>query len=427
MKKGLHVLRKQYALLTLAVTLTLMLRLVYSLGVYDHIADRFSWWRVDDGYSNIAHTLITGGKYALSETHPSTMKRLPVHPLFLASVYALFGKSLVAAQIFQSLFCALTCVLVYCIAEKVSNEKIANIAALMFAFYPNSILYSARTLSETTYTLLLGVFCLALVRQFENLTARTSIVTGLSFGLLMLTKSTTALLPLFLSLIFLSAHYRKRLWRVVGSIVLTVFIAALVMSPWVIRNYRLTGKTIVLSTWGGTPLYRGYYFATHLGDGRSNAQIEYAGGLELERLVSERYTPSGQPIDEYHQDKIAYSLVWEKVRARPLYSAGIFLRNVFFTWFLTYGSLTMIVSFFVHIPLLLLAVYAIFIMLRQDHSTGINMLPLVLVCVYFDLIHAVIYPHNRFMAPVVGTIVTILAAYSISHLVQRVKSILSNL
>jgi 4-amino-4-deoxy-L-arabinose transferase-like glycosyltransferase len=398
-----------------------MMRLVYGLGVYEHIADRFSWRR-DDGYSKLGDTIVTCGKLAFSETGRPTMKRLPVHPLFLAGVYAVFGKSLVAVQILQSLLCAITCVLIYCTARKVSNEQVANVAALIFAFYPNSILYSARTLSETTYTFLLAVFCLTLVRQFKKPTVWASIATGLSFGLLMLTKSTTVLLPLFLFLTLLSAHYRKRLWRVVSSIVLTVFVAALVMSPWAIRNYRLTGKIIVFSTFGGAPFYRGYYLATHLGDGRSSAQLEHDGAQEGARLVSERYTPSGQPIDEYHQDRIAYSLVWEKIRTRPLYSAGIFLRGVFLVWFLTFGSVTTVMSLLVHTPLLLLAVYAILVMLRQDHSTGTRMLPLVLTCAYFNLFHAVVYPHVRYIAPAIGTIVTILAAYSISHLVPLVRS-----
>jgi len=422
MKTNLHVLQKRYSLLTLTVALTLVLRLVYGLGVYEHIANRFLWWRVDDGYSNIAHTIATCGKYAFSETHLPTMQRLPVHPLFLAGIYAVFGKSLVAAQIFQSLLCAITCVLIYRTAREVSNERVANIAALIFAFYPNSILYSARTLSETAYTFFLSIFCLLLVRQFKKPTVWTSVATGLSFGLLMLTKSTAVLLPLFLSLTLLSAHYRKKLWRIVSSIGLTVFVAALVMSPWTIRNYRLSGKIIVLSTCGGAPFYHGYYLATHLGDGRSVAQLEHDGSQERARLVNERYTPSGEPVDEYHQDRIAYSLVWEKIRARPLYSAGIFLRNVFLTWFLTYGSMTTVISFFVHIPLLLLAMYAILIILKQDHSTGTRMLPLVLICLYFNLVQAVIYPHNRYMAPVTGVIVTLLAAYSISHLVLPVRS-----
>ena len=50
------------------------------------------------------------------------------------------------------------------------------------------------------------------------------------------------------------------------------------------------------------------------------------------------------------------------------------------------------------------------------------MLPLVLICAYSNLVQAVMYPHNRYMAPVVGTIVTILAAYSILHLVPLVRS-----
>ena len=417
MKTTLHVLRKRYDLLALAVALTLLVRLVYGLVVFEHIADRYSW-RLDDEYSDIAYTLITSGKYAVSETSPPTMKRLPLHPLILASVYAVFGRSLVAVRIFQSLLCAITCAMVYLTAREVANERVAGIASLIFAFYPNSILYSARTLSETTYFLLLSIFCLALVRWFKVPGVWTSIASGVSFGTLMLTKSTTVLLSLFLLLTLLSAHYRKRLWRVISGIVLMVFVAALVMSPWVIRNYKLTDRVIVLSTWGGAPFYHGYYLATHLSDGCRGFRLDHEAAKEARHLVRERYTPIGEPIDEYYQDRIAYALVWERIMARPLYSFWIFLRNMFLTWFLTYGRMTTIVSFFVHVPLLSLAAYAFLVMLRRDPCAWIKMLPLGLICIYFNLFHAVVYPHVRYMSPVVGTIVTIFVAYGISHLIS---------
>lgn len=411
----LYTLRRCYSLLALAVALTLVMRLVYGFVIFGRIADRYSW-RMDDEYSDIAYTLITTGKYALSETSPPTMKRLPIHPLVLAGVYAVFGRSLVAVRILHSLFCALTCVMIYLTAREITNERVAGITSLIFAFYPNSILYSARTLSETTYFLLLSIYCFTLIRQFKTPSVRTSIVTGLSFGMLMLTKSITVLLPLFLLLILLSAYYRKRLWRVISSIVLIIFVAAFVMSPWIIRNYRLTGKIIILSTWGGSPFYHGYYFATHLGDGPSGLQLDHDGAQEAKHLVGERYTPSGQPVDEYYEDRIAYSLVLEKIKARSLYSLWIFFRGVFLTWFLTYGRATTVVSFFAHVPLLLLAAYAMVVMSKRDYDAWIKTLPLVLIVVYFNLFHAVVYPHVRYMSPAIGTIMTILAAYGISHL-----------
>jgi 4-amino-4-deoxy-L-arabinose transferase-like glycosyltransferase len=336
----------------------------------------------------------------------------------LAAVFVIFGRSLVAVRIVQCLLCALTCVMVYFTAKEVTNERVAGIASLIFGFYPNSILYSARTLSETTYFFILSIFCLALVRQFKAPSVQTSIASGLSFGMLMLTKSITMLLPPFLALVLLSADYRKRLWPAMVCIIAMMLVAALVLSPWVIRNYRLTGRIILSSTWGGTPFYQGYYFATHLSDGRSGLQLDHDAGQEARRLVRERYTPSGQPIDEYHQDRIAYSLVWERVTTRPLYSFWIFLRNICLAWFLTYGRTTTLVSIFVHVPLLMLAAYAVFAMLRQDRDAWNRVLPLVLICAYFNLLYAVMYPHVRYMSPAIGTIVTIFAAYAISRLIS---------
>jgi 4-amino-4-deoxy-L-arabinose transferase-like glycosyltransferase len=246
-----------------------------------------------------------------------------------------------------------------------------------------------------------------------------SLAAGLSLGMLMLVKGTTVLLPPFLLLALLSSHYRQRLWRVIGGLGLMAFVAALVLSPWVIRNYGLTGKIIPLSTWGGSPFYQGYYLATHLGDGRTGSQLDYDGAMEARGLVYERYTPVGQPIDEYHRDSIAYALVWEKIRARPLYSCWVFVRNAVLVWFLTYGSITTIVSALVHVPLLLLAACAIPAMVKQNRETWIRALPLVLILIYFNLFHAIAYPHVRYMSPVIATTVTILAAYGISQLIAR--------
>lgn len=415
MRTRLQTLYRRHGILALAVLLTLLLRLVYGLVIFEQIADRFSW-RQDDEYPYIASTLVSAGKYAVSEDAAPTMKRLPVHPLFLAGIYALFGRSAIAVRIVQSFVCAATCILIYLTAREVSSRRVAQIAAFLFAIYPNSILYSARALSETTYTFLLSLFCFALVRMYKSPRVRTAIAAGIPFGLLVLTKGTTILLPPFLLLALLSRHYGRNLWRVVGSLVLITLTAAILLLPWSVRNYRLSGKVVVLSTWGGAPFYHGYYVATHLVTGHGSTNLDREAAQEARRLIRERYTPTGRAVDEYHEDRIAYSLVWEKIRARPFYSAWIFLRNLLLAWFLTYGRLTTVVSLLVHVPLLLFSLAGIMIMYSRDHQAWIRSLPLLLVLAYYNLVHAVIYPHVRYMFPTIATVATILAAYGIWRL-----------
>jgi 4-amino-4-deoxy-L-arabinose transferase-like glycosyltransferase len=415
MRARLQTLHRQHGILALAVLLTLLLRLVYGLVIFEQIADRFSW-RQDDEYPYIASTLVSAGKYAVSEDSPPTMKRLPVHPLFLAGIYALFGRSALAVRIVQSFVCAATCILVYVTAREVSNRRVAQIAALIFAVYPNSILYSARALSETTCTFLLGLFCFALVRMCKSPRLRTAIAAGIPFDLLVLTKGTAILLPPFLLLALLSRHYRRNLWRMVGSMVLVMLTAALFLLPWSVRNYRLSGKVVVLSTWGGARFYHGYYVATHLAAGHGTTNLDREAAQEARRLIHERYTPTGQAVDEYHEDRIAYSLVGEEIQAMPFHSAWIFLRNLLLAWFLTYGQLTTAVSLLVHVPLLLFSLAGIVIMYGRDRHTWIRSLPLLLVLAYFNLVHAVVYPHVRYMFPAIATVSTILAAYGIWRL-----------
>jgi 4-amino-4-deoxy-L-arabinose transferase-like glycosyltransferase len=411
---------KRTSVLFMAVVLTLLLRLLYGFVVFEHIAEYYSW-RQDDEYSDIATTLIRSGKYAFSETSAPTMRRLPAYPLALAGIFAVLGKSPVALRIFQCFLCAITCIVIYYTAREVTTVRVAEMASFMFALYPNSILYSARALPETTYFLFLSIFCFTLVKHFKSRSIWITIASGLSFGLLVLTKSTTVLLPFFLLMLLFSSHYRKRARLVTGRIILIGALGALVLLPWVIRNFQLTGKIIFLSTKGGESLYQGFYFASNLSDGRSGLQIDRDALQEVINYEQKHYVAKGLAVDEYYEDKLAYSLAWAKMSVSPKYTLQIFLRNAFLVWFLNYGRMTTIVSFFVHMPILLLSSYGFLLMLRTNQLTWLKTLPLFLIFAYFNIIHAIWYPHVRFMSPVIGTIAIILSAYSISSLISKFK------
>lgn len=94
----------KYRVLLLAMGLTVFLRITCGLFIFDHISGRYSWHQ-DDEYSDIAHTLVTSGKYATSEDALPTMKRMPAYPLILAGIYSILGKSVVAVRVFQALIC----------------------------------------------------------------------------------------------------------------------------------------------------------------------------------------------------------------------------------------------------------------------------------------------------------------------------------
>ena len=79
----------------------------------------------------------------------------PAYPLFLRAIYALFGKgSYRAVFVVQGLIGAFTAVMIGWIGARVGNVGVGATAGGIAALYPNFIVYSLTTLTET-----FGLFC----------------------------------------------------------------------------------------------------------------------------------------------------------------------------------------------------------------------------------------------------------------------------
>jgi len=79
----------------------------------------------------------------------------PAYPLFLRAIYALFGKgSYRAVFVVQGFIGALTAAMIGWIGAKVGNLRVGATAGGIAALYPNFIVYSLTTLTET-----FGLFC----------------------------------------------------------------------------------------------------------------------------------------------------------------------------------------------------------------------------------------------------------------------------
>lgn len=80
--------------------------------------------------------------------------------IVLTIIYKLFGGSfIIPARIIKALLGSFTCVLVYKLASRTFDNRVARMAGLMMAFMPNLIIYSGYHLKETEM-LFLEVACL---------------------------------------------------------------------------------------------------------------------------------------------------------------------------------------------------------------------------------------------------------------------------
>ncbi len=178
----------------------------------------------------------------------------PVYPFILAGVFKLFGVySQLSAWViltFNSIFSALTCLTLYRIAAKIYGVAVAPATAWTWALFPYAIYWPARVVWEMSLSAFLLSWALWLTLSLANEIAngnesprpRQWIGFGLLWGVMALTN--TALLSMLpFCLIYLLWRLPRWFQQLAGA-GLCILIAALVVTPWLARNYAVFGKFV---------------------------------------------------------------------------------------------------------------------------------------------------------------------------------------
>ena len=174
----------------------------------------------------------------------------PLYPYILAGVFKLFGVySALSAWVilaFNSVFAALTCLTLYRIAERMYGIGVARATAWTWAVFPYAIYWPVRVVWETSFTTFLLSLALLLTLRMadEPPRPRIWILFGLLWGLIALTNTAVvSMLPF--CLLWLLYQRPPKPQQFVGA-ALCVLTAALVVSPWLVRNYQVFGQFILV-------------------------------------------------------------------------------------------------------------------------------------------------------------------------------------
>jgi len=235
------------------VLIALLLRLaVITVGHTYRITPRRDHFQYGWEMGRLARSIAEGQGFSSPTdlpTGPSAWAP-PLYPYILASVFKLFGVySALSAWVilaFNSVFAALTCLTLYRIAERIYGISVARAAAWTWAVFPYAIYWPVRVVWETSLTTFL--LSLALLRTLrmadEPPHPRTWILFGLLWGIIALTNTAVISMLPFCLLWLLYRLPRKR-QQFVGA-ALCMLTLVLVMSPWLVRNYLVFDKFILV-------------------------------------------------------------------------------------------------------------------------------------------------------------------------------------
>jgi hypothetical protein len=218
-----------------------------------------------------------------------------------------------------------------------SNLRLARIlrdpglaAASVWAVYPPALGHAAQTQTQVleTFLLLSLVFLLLTgLRRIDRLpqlpVATRAILPGLVLGLFLLVRPTAAILWVAWAAVLLKVTRQRA--RMFTLLAVSSMVAALVIAPWTVRNWRLHGRPVPISSNGGFNFYMG------------NNPVGEGGipplALFFPRMTEEERT-TWRALEEVDRDRRFYSLglaYWRQQPGRAL--AGVWHRFIEFVFF----------------------------------------------------------------------------------------------
>jgi hypothetical protein len=176
--------------------------------------------------------------------------RPPGYAFYLAGVFLLFGKSVIAAKLMNVVLGTVTVLLAYLTAKTLFNARTARITAALLSFYPYFLAYTGDLLSETFLTFMLAAAVYLIVRASARPSWKNAAAAGILVGLTGLTKSTS--LPFFL---LACAWLWWRTGKFRTGFTVGIF-TLLTIAPWTLRNYYHYDKSYIMPV--NTPWYSLY-------------------------------------------------------------------------------------------------------------------------------------------------------------------------
>ena len=205
-------------------------------------------WLGIDQYDQIAVDLATGAPFPTIDVPWG-------YGYFLALFYWAFGPTPAPALVVQVVLNAFIPLLVYRIAAREFDPRVAAIATCLVAVLSFNTVYASTEASDSVCTFLFMLMVWSFVEARHGGRLTMFVATGVLLGLSAQFRPNLLVLPIVLAAFHV--FNRRCSSRAIGEAALVIVVAAAMLVPWTLRNYRLAGEFIPTSTHGGVQLWYG--------------------------------------------------------------------------------------------------------------------------------------------------------------------------
>ncbi len=235
-------------------------------------------------YDYLSQSLLIGTDY-LGAIPPR-----PLYIVFLAGLHALFGQNYIAIIAGQTLVLALFPVTLYFLAKKLHSPA-AGVTVALFAIFREYlglwISSNTRVVNSKIFTtdfptaFGIAILCLVVIWWLEKRDLKSTLIAGGAFGLLLLLRTQSLLIvPFVLILAWFVFERRTKQWVIACAVFLLA--VAVTISPWLMHNYRVSGKFAFDDPNQMAVIYSQYSFSSNNDLSQFNLQNQSLGN----RLVT---------------------------------------------------------------------------------------------------------------------------------------------
>ena len=227
-----------------ACGLTLVLGLLFVFVWAPH-----PWtWQGIDQYHELARALARGEPFGTTDVPWG-------YAYFVAAFYALFGEHAWLPVTAQVLINATLPWLLYRLVRPLSDQRTAVLSAALAGVLSFNTVYASTQSTDSVCTVLFVLSLVTFSRGVRDGRARWFVITGLLFGIVPQFRPNLILLGPVVGVLYVCWPPRRA-----GKLAHAVILAGcmtLALSPWIARNYRLTGEFLPTSTHGAMQLWYG--------------------------------------------------------------------------------------------------------------------------------------------------------------------------
>jgi preprotein translocase subunit SecG len=222
----------------------------------------------NDGYIQLARSLVAGYGYVFEKDGPPVFHRPPLYPIFLVPV-ALFPEYLqrYVLVVVQSILVGFIGMMIFKIADELYNRTVAAVAIWLFLINPwvhwnakNPMTPVLQALLYLIFVYVVAIELLDILGLLQNKQRSGLLFRGLVIGVVgaALTLTHAAMLAVvfvFILILFVAALFRNT--RHLLTALIAVIVAVGFIAPWTYRNWAVFGRFIPVAGGGGLAYFNG--------------------------------------------------------------------------------------------------------------------------------------------------------------------------